>query len=183
MEREVARVAAACALRAFRYIPFLALKFDPIPIASEGEAEAATAPPVSEPPPPAIPAPTPVIQPEAVALAAPPLPAGSMTEQVSKPALVPQPAPIVIAQPPPVAPAAAPPVSAPPGRRYRMLEELAPASEPEPEAGVVAPRPAGRSAPRPAMPALPGGAATRPSSSALHSPRPRGATPRRAWPG
>ena len=169
MEREVAKVAAACDLRAFRYIPFPAVEFDPIPIAPETEAEieaaqAETAPWVESPP---LVVPELALTPGPAVLAPPPPPVEHMPEV----------APIRL-----VRPLAEPPHAAPlPGsRRYRMLEELTPAPEP---AIAPSPRPAARSAPRPAMPALPGGAAARPPSPAPISPRPRGTTPRRAWPG
>src|SRR6476659_7793143 len=41
VEREIARVATACDLRAFRYIPYASIKFDPFPI-SEIARESAT---------------------------------------------------------------------------------------------------------------------------------------------
>ncbi len=172
MEREVAKVAAACDLRAFRYIPFPAVEFDPIPIAPEAEpevkaAQAETAPLAESPP---LVIPEPAMAPEPAVLAPPPPPVEHMPEVV----------PIRLVRPPAEPPHAVPP---PASRRYRMLEELTPAPEPEPEPIAPSPRPAARSAPRPAMPALPGGAAARPPSPAPISPRPRGTTPRRAWPG
>ena len=79
-----------------------------------------------------------------------------------------------------------------PSPRYRMLRELA--LDPPAEAGSAEPdipslRPSTRSAPRPAMPALPGarsvGAGAR--APVMSPPRvpgapPRGSAPRRAWP-
>ncbi len=166
MEREVARIAAACDLRAFRYIPFAAVEFDPIPIAPEVE-------PAAEIPPLAVPEPAPATLPEPVAVAAVPPP-----PPIER---LPEAPPIVFVRPPPAGRVPEPPPAVPAGRRYRMLEELAPA--PEPEAVAPVPHPAGRPTPRPAMPALPGGAAVRPPSPTPHSSRPRGTTPRRAWPG
>jgi hypothetical protein len=169
VEREVAKVAAACDLRAFRYIPFPAIEFDPIPIAPEAEAEAVPMP--AELPPIAIP--EPVAASEPVAVAEPVAAAPPAAAWVPKPLPFPPPAPVERLPEPPAA------------RRYRMLDELIPEPEPEPAAPAPAPpgRPSGRPAARPAMPALPGSAAARSTSPAPHSSRPRGSTPRRAWPG
>jgi hypothetical protein len=181
VEREVARVAAACDLKAFRYLAFPATYFDPLPIAPPADPEPVEA---------AIKAPAEVL------VEAPPVIAALLPEPVASPAVA---AGAAAATPPPPAPPVEPasirapqPASraVPPQRHFSMLQDLG--RDPPPDAAAHAPagRPAARSVARPAMPALPtarlaGHSASTPA--AAPTPRiapgsPRGTPPRRAWP-
>ena len=203
VEREVARVAAACDLRAFRYLPFPGIEFDPLPLQAE-------------PAPELVPEPAPSVA--ALSIPIPPEPEAVPPEPVAAPIPAPEPvAPPAVAAPLPLlsprpdvfrqdrpdwdVPEPAPRPAAP-APRYRMLEDLAI----EPPAATIA-RPAElpsghRPAARAAMPALSGAAAPPPPASSPSSPPapapsadvpmvppsrgpnplPRGPRPRRAWP-
>ena len=96
MEREVARVAAACDLRAFRYLPFPGIEFDPLPLQAELAPELVQVP---EPDPSAA----------ILSIPSPPEPAAA-----PPPELEPEPFTPPIPEPGPVAP---PPATPPPPPR------------------------------------------------------------------
>jgi hypothetical protein len=180
VEREIARVAAACDLYAFRYIPFVPIKFDLLHIVTTSEyivAPMAESVMVS----PALAQPTTPI----------PAPVGDLTSIIVAPMAASTPVPS--ATPPAIA--TVPPRSPPPSLRdYRMLHDLAlnqhtlpmPVELVAPEATPFATR---RPTIRRAMPAVrathPGPQPAGPQVSAVP---PRGmtgashGTPRRAWP-
>ncbi|UPY37748.1 hypothetical protein [Sediminicoccus sp. KRV36] len=134
MQREIASVMAACAMRGIRYIAFPPVVFEtPAPLAAPetppaAEAGIAASPPPESPPAPAIAAPS---SPEP---AAPGMAAPVVAAQAATPSAVPSPA-----APPP----AAPPSAAPP-----EVEAFQPAPMPPP-AAMPAPEPA--AGPHPAM--------------------------------
>jgi hypothetical protein len=183
MEREIAKVATACHLRAFRYIPFAGIEFDPFPIVPVSEesgapvAKPATGSPALTQPVTPIPAPVADLTPITIA----PMAASTPVPLAVLPALA-----TMLLQPPPA-----------PQQRYRMLRDLALEQHPlpapiPPPAPVAAPKgttfATGRPTIRPAMPAVraahagPQLVASPPSAVPQRGTTgsPRG-TPHRAW--
>jgi hypothetical protein len=183
VEREIARVATACDLRAFRYIPFAAIKFDPFPIfaiAQESATPAANSAveshELAQPT-----TPSPAFVADLVPLSVMPITASALVSPTALP---------VFATKPP-----APPPS--PQQRYRMLDDLAlnqhpllapippPALEVVPKDTTLATR---RLTIRPAMPAVRTAHPGSPPAASQVTVAPRGTpgsprgTPRRAWP-